>query len=193
MGTIHSLLGALDERRIAQEVAIEHDESRMRYPLSSNTVRDFRQFSEVITDYYNYHHTACISHGGRLSYHEAYGQAKELLEREYRRQNGDIISCFNDAREGTNGGVRVILDMIADGLKARAIERYTATMFDLHVTPNSWEQKLDIISQFIGCCGALLSSSIVTSQPERYAHDYTELIKSYVEGLRRTSSIFRRL
>jgi hypothetical protein len=40
----------------------------------------------------------------------------------------------------------------------------------------------------------MLAGSIVASQPERYAaHGYSELIRSYVEGLRRTSSIFRRL
>lgn len=194
MPMIHSLLAALDEREIARRVTMEHDEARMQYRLSSNTVRNFREFSAVITDYYNYHHTTCLSRGGRLSNTDAYGEVKDLLEREYRRRgNGDIVSAFNDAHDGTNGGLRVVLDTIADSLKAEAVERYMTAVFDRHVAPNSWDQKVEIIRQFIGCCGHLLAKSIVSSQPERYAHDYSELIKSYVEGLRRTSSIFRRL
>jgi len=195
MATIDNLLAALDEREVARRVTMEHDEARMRYPLSSNRVRDFDEFRRLITDYYNYHHTTCLSRGGRLSNVDAYGEVKDLLEREYRRRSsGDIVSAFNDAHDGTNGGMRVILDSIADNLKARAVERYTAAMFDMHVAPNAWDDKVEIIRQFIACCGPVLAGSIVAHQPERYAaHDFTELIKAYVEGLRRTSSIFRRL
>jgi hypothetical protein len=194
MGTIHSLLAALEEREIARRVTVEHDEARMRYPLSSNTVRDFREFMDLITDYLIYHDSACISRGGRLSHTDAYGEVKELLEREGRRRgNGNIVSVFNDGHDGTNGGMRVVLDTIADSLKARAVERYTTAIFDMHVSPNAWDDKVDLIRKFIQCCGPMLTGSIVASQPERYAHDYSELIRSYVEGLRRTSSIFRRL
>lgn len=193
MATINSLLSDLDERTIAQRIGIAHDEARMRYHLPSNTVSDFNQFSTIIADYYNYHYTKCVSRGGMLPASEAYGRSKELLQNEYRRRQGDISSAFNDAHDGTNGGLRAVLDIISDGLKAEVIERYVQNAFDRHVAPNSWEQKVDMIRQFISYCSYALSSSIVASQPERYAHDYSELIRSYVEGLRRTSAVFRRL
>jgi len=193
MGTIHSMLAALDEREMARRVTMAHDEARMQYHLSSNTVRDFEQFSTIIADYYNHHYTICISRGGSLSNTDAYVEAKNVLEREHRKRGGDIVSVFNDAHDGTNGGLRVVLDTIADSLKAEAVERYTTAVFDRHVAPNSWEQKVEIIRQFIACCGPMLVGSIVHDQPERYSRDYSDLIKSYVEGLRRTSSIFRRL
>ena len=66
-------------------------------------------------------------------------------------------------------------------------------MFDKHVAPNSWEDKVEIIRQFIAQCGANLASSIDVSQPERYAQNFQELIRSYVQSLQTTSSIFRRL
>ena len=193
MATINSLLAHLDERIIAKRIGIRHDEARLNYHLRSNTVTNFDQFRDNITDYYNYHYTSCISNGGGLSTSEAYGRAKELLEREYRKRRGDIVSAFNNAHDGTNGGMRVVLDTIAEALKAEAVERYITDAFDRHVTPNSWEQKVDMIRQFIAYCGPNLSSSIRTDQPERYAHDYGELIRTYVEGLQQTSSIFRRL
>lgn len=193
MPAIGALLADLDERRIAQRIGIAHDEARMRYPLESNTVEDFSQFREIITGYYNHHYTTCVSRGGGLPASEAYGRAKELLEHENRRRRGNITSAFNNAHDGTNGGMRVVLDTIAEGLKAEVVERYITDVFDRHVAPNSWEQKVEIIRQFIAQCGPYLSSSIKAAQPERYAHDYSELIRSYVEGLQQTSSIFRRL
>ena len=193
MATINIILSALDEREIARRVAVPHDEARLQYHLSSNTVADFGQFSDIITDYYNYHHTRCISHGGTFGRDDAYGKVKKLLENEYRKKGRDIISAFNDTHDGTNGGLRVVLDTIAESLKAEAVENYVTSIFDRYVTPNSWEDKVSIISQFITYSGPYLSSSIVAGQPERYAQNYSELIKSYTEGLRQTSSMFRRL
>ena len=193
MVCINSLLSDLDERVIAQRVATVHDEARMQYNLSSNTVPSFQEFKAGITTYYNYHYTKCVTNGGRLTGGDAYGGAKEMVEKEYRKRRGDIVSAFNDAQDGTNGGMRAILDIICDGLKTDSVERYIQNAFDCHVAPNSWDQKVDMIRQFISYNGNVLSSSIVASQPERYAHDYSELIRSYTEGLRQTSSMFRRL
>jgi hypothetical protein len=193
MPSIGALLADLDERRIAQRIGIAHDEARMRFPLQSNTVEDFGRFREIITAYYNHHYTTCVSRGGQLPPSEAYGRAKELLERDQRRRHGNIVTAFNNAHDGTNGGMRVVLDTIAEGLKAEVVERYIADAFDRHVAPNSWEQKVEIIRQFIAQCGPYLSSSIKAAQPERYAHDHGDLIRAYVDGLQQTSSIFRRL
>jgi hypothetical protein len=193
MATINSLLAHLDERTIAQRVAIPHDEARVQSHLSSNTVADYDEFIDKITQYCSYHYSRCISRGGNLARRDAYGKAKQMLEKEYRRRNGDIVSAFNDAHDGTNGGMRVVLDTIAEGLKAEAVERYITDVFDRHVAPNSWEQKVDMIRQFISQFSNVLSSSIVATQPERYAQNYSELIRAYVDGLRQTSSMFRRL
>jgi len=61
------------------------------------------------------------------------------------------------------------------------------------VAPNSWEQKVDIMRQFIARYGHLLTPSIQADQPERFATNYEELIRAYVESLKRTSSVFRRI
>ncbi len=193
MVSINTTLAALDEREIAQHVGIPHDEARIRFPLSSNTVRDFDEFREIIGDYYNHHFACCVSDGGSLSRPEAIGRAKEALEGQYRRRNGDIVTAFNDAHDGINGGLRAVLDMIADALKIESVERYIRDVFDRQVAPNAWQDKVELIRQFIRQCGANLSSSIRADQPERYAQNYSELIRSYVESLQKTSSIFRRL
>ena len=193
MARIDTLLAALNERTIAQQIGIPHDEARMRYQLRSNTVADFDEFSQIIADYYQHHYTGCVAPGGSLSSSEAAGRAKELLEQAYRKRRGDIVSAFNDAHDGTNGGMRVVLDNTAEGLKAESLERYIRHAFDQHIAPNSWEQQVEIIRQFIAACGNFLAPSIVADQPERYARNYNDLIRSYVDGLQQTSSVFRRL
>ena len=192
MGNIDTLLDALDERTIASKIAIANDETRMQYPLHSNTVSSFDEFSNLIADYYNYHFTKSVSGGGSLSIAEAGGRAKEIIEREYRRRGGDIVAACNNAQDGTNGGMRAILDIIAEGIKAESVERYIRDMFDRHVAPNSWEDKVNIIRQFIRRCGGELAGSVDFQQPEAYASNYESLIRSYVTALQQTSSMFRR-
>lgn len=191
--SIDNLMAELDERTIARKNAIYHDEIRMKYPLNKNTVNDFNEFNWIIGDYYNYHFTNCISHGGRFSQLDASSLAKNILETEYRKRGGDIVLAYNDAHDGTNGGLRAILDIIADALKSESIERYMLDAFDRYVAPNSWHQKVEIIRQFISRCGPYLSNAIHAENPERYAQNYKELINSYLMALKNTSGIFRRL
>jgi len=193
MVSIEALLEELEERMIAKKVGIPNDEARISFALKKNTVDNFDEFSRIIGDYYNHHFTQCVSRGGSLSTSEATGRAKEILEREYRRRAGDVVTAFNDAHDGTNGGLRVALDTIAESIKAESVERYIRDVFDRHVTPNSWDKKVEIVRQFINQNRAVFGSSINQEQPERYAQNYQELIRSYVNGLQRTSSIFRRL
>jgi len=193
MNTIEYILQALDERNLARRIGIKHDEARMRFPLNSNTVASFDEFNRVIGAYYSHHFSQCVAPGGTLDPYEARVRAKEALEKEYRRRDGDIVTAFNDAHEGTNGGMRVILDVIAQALRTESLDRFIREIFETHVAPNSWETKVEIIRQFIERCGVDLSTSLRTDQPERYAHEHQVLIKAYVEGLSRTSATFRRL
>ena len=192
MGSIENLLSAMDELALARNVAIPHDEARMNYSPGRNTVGSFDEFTDVIADYHNYHIGQCVIHGGFLSRTEAAGKAKKILEQEYRRQGGNTITAYNDAHDGTNGGLRVVLDRIAEHLKAESVELYIRDAFDRYVAPNSWEQKVDIMRQFLARFGHHLSSSIRVDQPEGYAYNYEELIRAYVESLKKTSTVFRR-
>lgn len=193
MTEIETIVHALDETTVARRVGIQHDEARVRYRLRSNTVSDWQSFETETGNYYQYHHGACVSRGGHLSGSDARGAAKSVLEQEYRRRRSDILGAFADARDGTNGGLRTVLDAIADGLKAESIAHYATDVFDRTIPPDNYEKKVEIIREFIARFGAQLGEAVVASRPERYAQNYRELIEAYVSGLRQTSAMFRRL
>jgi hypothetical protein len=194
MGSLEAILKQLDEREIAKRIGIPHDEARMAYSLRKNTVNDYDEFVRIISDYYQFHFTKCVAKGGSLSASDAEGAAKEIIEEKYHRSKGsNIKGAYSDAHDGTNGGLRVMLDIIAEHLKAESAERYIRKVFDDQVKPVSWEDRVDIIRQFINRCGTDLSPAIDSAHPERYANDYTELIRSYVRALEQTSAMFRKL
>jgi len=192
MSLIESLCAALDEVAIARDVGIPHDEARAGYGLRRNTVSNFNEFNEVITNYYAFHVAQCVIRGGRIPQFEATGRANAIVEQEFRRQGGNLQSACRDALDGTNGGLRAILDVMAEHLKAESVERYTQYVFQQHVDPTSWPQKVEIIRQFIDRYRHVLGTAIDDRHPERYAQNYDELIRAFVDGLKRSSRIFKR-
>jgi hypothetical protein len=192
MTSIKSLLSELDPKYITRIRSKFHVHARTKYRPKYEKVDSFEKFSEAIGDYYNFHFTTCVSNGGSLPMTDAIHRAKEILKREYRRQGKDIVSAYKDAQDESDVGLFGILNIIYEGLKAEAVESWVREAFDRHVAPSEWEQKVDIIKQFIDHCGPSLSSSIDTDHPERYADNYEELIRGYVRGLQETSSIFDR-
>ncbi len=74
MAVIDNLFRELDETYIAKEVARAHDSARMRYALSSNTVRTWDEYAEVVADYTSYHHRCCVAEGGTLGGTDAVGR-----------------------------------------------------------------------------------------------------------------------
>jgi len=193
MPSIHSLLTALDEKTIARAVQIPHDNARAGFHIASNTVRNYEEFERIIGNYYNHHFCSCVAPGGALPPFEAIGRAKKVLENDYNRRHLTINNAIADAKDGTNGGLNTILNSIADALKAESVERYIEDVFDRHVAGDSWEQRVELVRQFMGHFGDALSDSVRSQPPERYANDYKELIRSFVHSMRQTSSVFRRI
>jgi hypothetical protein len=192
MSSIDKLFKEIEDTNIARKVSNLHDTARINFKIYSNTVKDYDEFSRIIGDYVRHHNSVCISKGGNMSQAEAVGQGREIIDQEYRRKGSDFMGAYTDAHDGVNGGLRSVLDVLAEGLKAISVDRFVRHTFDRYVGPN-WDQRVAIIREFLDRYGAQLSSSIQADKPERYAASYYELIRNYVEGMRRTSSVFRRL
>jgi len=195
MADLENLLAALSEENIARRVTIPHDEAREHFRrLPTNTVPDFATFCDLLGEYFAFHHSVCVSHGGRLSRIDATALAKEIIATHYRqRYRGNLVSAYMDAHLGTNGGVRGILDALADGIKAEALARYTREVFDRFVPPNQWTTQLELVRQFILRCGVDMSPRITVADAPKFARDYEELITTYVQTLRQQSAVFRRI
>jgi hypothetical protein len=193
MVSIKTLLAALDERQIAREVGLPRDEARNSFRLQRNTVETFREFEDILADYMSHDFSCCVAKGASLRRCDALGEAKRLIENQYRRRGGNIVTAFNDAQQGTHMGVRGLLDMLCEAKKAIALEDYVRDCFDRHVAPNAWAEKVELMRQFLQAVGPILDKSIDINDPERYAADYTDLVRGYTDSLEQTSSMFRRL
>ena len=193
MALIDQLFAALDERLIAREVTGPHDNFRAAFAVPDDVAATFEAYSDFIGDYYNLHYSACVAHGGHLSRDAANQSARDVVEREYRRRGGDIVTAFSDARDNLNNGIRMHLDLICDALKSQATHYYVKHVFDTLVKPNDWDTQVELIRQFIDACGSHLAVTIDRQHPERYARNYEDLVNAYVMSLRDVSARMRGL
>jgi hypothetical protein len=193
MSTFKSLREALDERVLSERITIPHDEARLKYRLTSNTVRDASEFERIIGDYYAYHHGQCVSHGGKLPEFQAVQAAKRIIENVYRRRNQTILNAISDGTTGNNGGMRQMLDFLNDALKNESLESYIEETFDRHVQVDSWTQKVAVIREVQVEFGHLLPERIRARAAEELAANYKDLLRGIIDGLRETAAAFRRV
>ena len=191
MSVLDRVLHELDESYIVDHVTEQHDQARIQYHLNSNTVSDDTEFDDVIADYYNHHFSRCFSSAG-LSRAEAAGRAKEIIAQEFRRRSQDKLAAYADGKNGYNGGMRAILDIIMDYLKEEAIERHIRDVLDRYVAPTSFDEQVTVVSEIISRSG-LSAQYVDASRPERYARNYEELARALVESIKLQARKFRRL
>lgn len=192
MSAFRDLMEHLQPERVAQRVALPHDEARLRYPLTSNTVGSTREFLTIIADYYAYHVTTCVTPGGTIARAQAEAEAKQLVQAAYRRRRLSIQNAVSDAKTGTNGGLARVLDAIADGLRERAVQNYVETRMDRAVTLDSWEDKVAFMRDFLANNPAL-PPEVRAGPPERYAASWDAIYREYLDAVNAISSRLRGL
>jgi hypothetical protein len=190
--SLEPLVEDLDERTIAARVGNRHDAFRAGYVVFRNTVSSFDELEYAITTYYSAHFSACVAKGAQLPPHDVYARVTQILERHYARRGGSLITAFHDVCDGTNGGLRVILDVIADALKAEDIEAYIQYTFARHVEPHDFDAKVELIRQLLARFGTQLGPGIRIDRPEMYAHDYQPLVRAFVNLRQQARAVFRR-
>jgi len=192
MATIDDFLAALEEVRIAREVGLAHIDARNSHTSQNSTADSMDTYLDELGSYYAHHFAYCVAKGGSLPRHEAIQRAREIIERDYRRRGGDIVTAYHDAHEGTSSGLNGHFDVIAEALKSEAVERYTRQVFDTFVAPNSWSDKVELVQQFLDRFGSSLGPTIQLDKPEMYASNYEDLLRAHLSALRQISSAFRR-
>ncbi len=190
MNAFEHLASVLDQERVAREVALPHDEARQRYTLRKNTVSSGREFERVIADYYAYHYTTCVSHGGRISLADALVEARRLIQAAYRRKSLSFNNAYADAKSGLNGGLAGVLDVIADGLRDRATTNHVEARMDETVAFDSWAEQVNFMREFLGS-NRHLPPDLREAPPEQFAKNWKEVMSDYLEAVNRINTRLR--
>ncbi len=181
VGILENIIKELSKDYITEHIEKPHNEARISFHLTSNSVPDDASFENLIGEYYNHHFTKCVSNGGELTRAEATGRAKEIITENYRRRRLDKLNAYSDGINGSNGGMMAIIDIIMEQLKNDAKERHVQEVIDRYIARSRWEEQVEIIKELFDFYPKSLN--VDRDNPERYARNYEELIKALMESL----------
>jgi len=192
MSVLNRILDELDEHYIVKYVTQKIGDANIQYHLRKNTVSSDTEFDDVIADYYHFMFGRCISRGASLPRAEAAGRAKEIIFGEYQRKRMNKLDAYRNGKDGTNGGMRAILDIIYHHIDDQATEYHIRDVIDRYVRPSAFHEQVALVREML-TSSPMRSSSIDEAHPERYARDYEELVRILMQGRKSFGSVFRRI
>ena len=186
------LLEEIDDETINQRVYRFYDEARASFILDKVTVESNEEFLETITSFY--------THVLRRTGTEIIGPISENLSAEAldvlkRAIHGreDYNSILAEAKNASRGGLRYILDLVTDHLKHEAREKYIFRAFKEAIDTLDDDIRVSLIAAIMKREGDRLPPNIASQPPERYAHQYEEILRLYSQSLARVVSRLKAL
>lgn len=153
---VDHILDLLDQTRIDREILMAHDEARESFRLPRIAARDHREFKWTVTAYFQHHmrHTG----QGSPSEDQAFGEVERMLNAIYEEdqfQDGYAVA-LQRGRDGSRGGMRDVLNQIADALKRQHLQKYISSVYHEHIDVQSKEANLALSRAFFRRFGPLL-------------------------------------
>ena len=188
--TVDDILDMISAESIAHRVDIPHDEARGRYRLERNTVDTHNQFHEEITVYLAYHMEETVGPGDMPPF-MASGWAREIIDREFRRQGGYEVA-YRNARTGRHGGLAASLDAIVKHYKEDQREKFIEHIFYTFVDPMNYEDQIELMQQYLERFGAFLPPEEQTRSAIDLAREWQTLIRTHAEVIGNIQESLRR-
>lgn len=181
----------ITEQALAQEVGIPVDSARGSYTVASSTVDTYEEFLDILQAFY-IHLQRHISPGPTEAPDttEARQQAIALFERTFQGKGGDK-AALAIARDGTRGGMRSILDALAEQLKAERQVAYIRRIFRDALDTSNWGESVRFMRGAMERLGAFLPAELRTEPAERFAENWEAIVQAYVQSLDRVGQLLR--
>lgn len=186
---VDKILGLLDQTYINRAVLQQHDVARETFKLPTMVVRDHAEFKYLLTAYIE-HHLRTTGEGAPGAA-AAFGEAKRILDRAFNEdpyQDG-YARALQMALDGNQGGMRAVLNAIADTLRQRALADYMDHVYYQHINVLSKDDNRALSRAFYARFGPILKrfghevDEDTFAWNTRAALDYHRQILEHISGI----------
>ena len=186
-----SVVSEMDPKNLTKLISLPIDCARASIVIDSVIVRSFEEFKDKFVTFYIQlmRNTKRLSENIETKIIEA--EAFALLERGFSKRGG-IPAAFDEAMNGTNGGLRFIFDISTETLKQEEKEKYINFILKKALDPLDWQSKVDFIKALFKKLENILPEETI-SEPERFAGHYEKIVTAYINSINQLNILFRRL
>jgi hypothetical protein len=187
---LQSILSEINADALTASVNRRIDNARAAYVMGSVVVGSNDEFNESIVSYYSHllRHTRWLSDLINLEAAGAEGFA--LLERAFLKKGG-LKGALAEARDGNNGGLRFVFDLMTEQFKMELQEKHVNHVLKTALDPLDWQGKVVLMKALINRLKPNLPSEILAQPVERFASRYEDICKGYVKSMDQVTSLFR--
>jgi hypothetical protein len=183
-----AIASQITEQTLARRIGIPIDSARGCYVLASSTIETYHEFLDTLAAFYI--HLQRHLHPNTVESPDmarARSQALDLLKEVFRGEEGDK-AAFARARDGIDGGMRVILDLLTEQFKRDEQALYVQRVFK-EAMPVDWNERVAFMRGAMKWLGTLLPADLRDEPPERFAGRPEAIIQVFVESLDRVNRI----
>ena len=153
---VDELLSLLVPDYINKNLLIQHDMAREAFRNVPIVVPDYEAFADLIAEYVQYHHAAVGE--GTPSPEAAFGEGRRILMNFFADdpyQEGYTIA-LQSALDGSGGGMRMIVNTLADQLKSQALHAHKDFVFHKYVNVLSAADNQRLAAAYFARFGGIL-------------------------------------
>ena len=190
--TLEVVLEAIEPLHVAEHVAVPIDSARIGYTLDSTVASSYDEFSDVITSFYLHvlRRTGVVA--GSVIPQSITAAALDLLDRAFNRIGGSP-AAFAEARDATRGGLRYVLDVMADRYKYEEQAKYVRGVLAEALDPLDWSMKVAFMRALLERLAPHLPTEIRSQPPARFAKNWEKVVQAYTQSFGQIQSLLRTL
>lgn len=184
-------LEKLNSRTIEKEVTNVFDEARETFMPVKITMETHDEILDTVTSFYTHvlRHTNSLK--GNYKKDAVTTEALNIFKKAFPSEQ-NLKEALAIAKSGSKGGMSWILNIITEYLKKEAAEKYRFRIIKEIMDPLDFNTKVSIIKTLIEREKNHLPEEIASQPPERYANEYIEIIKVYVDLRSQISEVMRK-
>jgi hypothetical protein len=186
------ILAEISEENISKKVGYPFDNARSRYTMDFVTVKNGFEFNKAITAFYAhiFRHTALPA--GQMTKDATTQNAIRLVEDAFKGKGGSK-TALSEGIHGTNGGMRLVFDIMTEYLKQNARENYINMVFKEAIDSTDWDSKIKLAELLRKLVGPNLPAELRELPAEKLAINLEEVVLCYSQSMDKVSTLLKKL
>lgn len=189
---LNHILEEADPDQLEQDILLPIDLAREQFYLESTTVESYDELIQVLSRFYRHmynqrHHDQTIPDEGRIT-----TEAIALAQKAYAPPHS-FEELVRNARKGTNGGLRTIMDTLTDHLKQEAKKNHLVKVFKEAIDPLDNDHKTELIKLLTERYKNTMPLDVRAEEPEYYTEHLEQIVQIILEAQKPLFDTFRKL
>ena len=187
---VATVLDEIRSETLTRMIGLPIDAARAAFTLSDITTESADDLQDVVSAYYLFalRHLGQAPSQPNMRYR---GDAIDLLQRTFANEGGLPAAC-EEARDGTRGGLRFILDAVTARLKHEQQADHVRYVIETAVSSRTFEERRAIAEALYAVMRPHLPPDLRTLPVAQLAHHLAEVVEAYVKSMDHVKTALRR-